>query len=201
MRVTASDMFSAHVLPDAMVRLRQAAPLLEVEIVAANDIRDLQMREADIAIRHVRPEQPDLIARQIAQYSAGIYAAKSYLDRRGRPASPADMSGHDFIGMSDNPRLIAILNGLGMSLTANNIRMGSANGVVAWELARSGLGMMPMADVLAMRDPAMERVLPDLDPITFPVWLTAHRELHTSRRIRLVFDLLAESLSLRDHPA
>ena len=43
--------------------------------------------------------------------------------------------------------------------------------------------------------PEMERVLTSVPPITFPVWLVTHRELHTSRRIRLVFDLLAEFYS------
>ena len=43
--------------------------------------------------------------------------------------------------------------------------------------------------------PELERVLPELDPIPMPIWLVTHRELHTSRRIRLVFDLLAEGLA------
>jgi DNA-binding transcriptional LysR family regulator len=43
--------------------------------------------------------------------------------------------------------------------------------------------------------PGVEPVLPDLAPFDVPIWLAVHRELHTSRRIRLVFDLLAEELS------
>jgi hypothetical protein len=40
-----------------------------------------------------------------------------------------------------------------------------------------------------------EKVLPDLPSLDFPVWLVTHRELKTSRRIRIVFDLLASALS------
>jgi len=51
-----------------------------------------------------------------------------------------------------------------------------------------------MSQEVAETTPGIERVLPATAPVTFPVWLTTHRELHTSRRIRLVFDLLAEFL-------
>ena len=72
---------------------------------------------------------------------------------------------------------------------------GSESGLVAWEMAKSGLGIIIMSDEVAAMSPGMERVMPEMEPFVFPVWLTAHRELHTSRRIRLVFDLLAEHLA------
>ncbi len=164
-------------------------------MVAANDIRDLQLREADIAIRHVRPEQPDLIARLISDVTASFYASKSYIERHGRPASVDDMSEHVFIGFGDNHLMIERLNPFGLSLTPENFRLGSESGVVAWEMARHGLGIAVMSDGVAARAPNMERLLPEMEPFVFPVWLTTHRELHTSRRIRLVFDLLAEFLT------
>jgi DNA-binding transcriptional LysR family regulator len=175
--------------------LREIAPLVEIDVVAANDIRDLQLREADIAIRHVRPEQPDLIARLVNEATAHFYASKSYLDQHGRPGSFNELSDHDFIGFGNNDRMIEILNPLGLSLTPKNFRVGSESGVVAWEMARNGLGIIVMSDVVAAGAPGIERVLPDMEPIVFPIWLAAHRELHTSRRIRLVFDLLAEFLA------
>lgn len=193
-RITASDVMSALLLPPVMAELRTKAPLVEFEIVAANDIRDLQSREADIAIRHVRPEQPDLIAKRVADATAHFYAATAYLERRGRPLAIADMSAHDFIGFGDTARMLELLNPFGLGLSTQNFRLGSESGVVAWEMAKSGLGIIIMSDEVAAMAPEMEHVLPQMDPFTFPVWLTAHRELHTSRRIRLVFDLLEQFL-------
>ncbi len=193
-RITASDVMSAYILPPVLKTLRKVAPLLEIDVVAANDIRDLQLREADIAIRHIRPEQPDLIARLVSEATAHFYASTSYLDRYGRPRSLGEMSDHDLIGFGDNDRMITILNPLGFSLSRKNFRLGSESGVVAWEMAKNGLGIIIMSDEVAEGTPDLERVLPDMEPVVFPVWLTAHRELHTSRRIRLVFDLLADFL-------
>ena len=65
---------------------------------------------------------------------------------------------------------------------------------MAWEMVKIGLGIGLMAEDVADQTPGVECVLPDLDPIPVPVWLVTHRELHTSRRIRLVFDVLAETL-------
>ncbi|MFQ6546481.1 LysR family transcriptional regulator [Aestuariibius sp. 2305UL40-4] len=194
-RVTASDAMSAYILPEALLRLREVAPLIEIEIIAADDIRDLLRREADIAIRHVRPEQPDLIARLVGMMKGRFYAAPAYLDRRGRPADRADLAGHDWIGLSDNARYRAFLAGIGIELTERNFRCGSSSGIVAWEMAQAGLGIAVMSEAVAAKTPGIEPVLPEMDPIEFPVWLTTHRELHTSRRIRIVFDLLAEFLA------
>lgn len=194
-RITASDVMSAYILPPALKKLREIAPKLEVDIVAANDIRDLQLREADIAIRHIRPEQPDLIARHVSDATAHFYALKSYLDQQGRPNSVDELSDHAFIGFGDNDRMIKRLNAFGLSLTRENFRLGSESGVVAWEMARQGLGIIVMSDEVAADAPDIERILPDMDPFVFPIWLTTHRELHTSRRIRLVFDLLADFLT------
>ncbi|UWQ54444.1 LysR family transcriptional regulator [Leisingera caerulea] len=196
-RITASDVMSAHVLPPVLHQLRQRAPRLTIDVVAANDIRDLMRREADIAIRHVRPEQPELIARLVQEATARFYAAFSYLERRGRPASPADLAAHDFVGFADVDRSIAFMAPLGIHLTADNFRIRSTSGLASWELVKQGFGVCPMMDDVAAVTPGVERLLPGMEPLTFPVWLTTHRELHTSRRIRLVFDLLAEFFAAR----
>ncbi|CUH88165.1 D-malate degradation protein R [Phaeobacter sp. CECT 5382] len=191
-RITASDVMSAFVLPPVLQRLRQQAPRLTIDVVASNDIRDLMRREADIAIRHVRPDQPELIARLVQEATAHFYAAPSYLARHGRPTSLADLARHDFVNFGDIERSIEFFGPLGVHLTPDNFRIGSNSGLAAWELVRQGFGIGPMADDVAENSSGVERLFPDQPPIQFPVWLTTHRELHTSRRIRLVFDLLAD---------
>ncbi len=192
--ITATDVMSMYLLPDALKRLREVAPGIEVEVVASNDVRDLRRREADIAIRHGRPEQPDLIAKLLRETSIHLYASSDYLDQHGRPTSPSDLSEAVFIGFDQSDRLLTRLNEIGLTLTKNNFKLISESGAVAWELVKQGLGIGLMVKEVGDRTSGVECVLPDLDPITVPIWLVTHRELHTSRRIRLVFDLLAASL-------
>ena len=83
---------------------------------------------------------------------------------------------------------------MGIDLTPDNFRTNSADGNVAWELVTKGFGIGAMSDIVAAETSGISRVLPDLPPIEFPVWLTTHRELQSSARIRLVFDCLASAL-------
>jgi len=193
--VTASDMMSAYVLPDIMLRLRSIAPRLRIDVIAANDIRDIIKREADIAIRHVRPEQPDLIARLVREATGHLYASKDYIAARGAPKTVEDLKDHDFISFGDDARLIEALADQGLIVPPHNMRSGSTSGITTWELVRRGFGILPMSDDIAAGFPDVVQVLPDRPAITFPTWLVTHRELHTSRRIRLVFDLIAEMLT------
>jgi len=196
--ITASDVMATYLLPPVIQQLRDFAPGIEIEVVASNSVSDLQRREADIAIRHMQPEQPDLIARRLSDSTAHLYAARSYLDRFGRPTSVAELNEAAFIGIGQTDQLITILNEWGLSLRTTNFAVSTASGVVAWEFAKQGLGICVMADEVASLDQNMETVLPEDEPFKFPVWLATHRELHTSRRIRLVFDFLAEALSKND---
>lgn len=196
-RITASEVMSALVLPPFFRSLRDTAPMIQVDLVAADGLSDLLRREADIAVRHVRPEQPSLIARKVCEATARLYAASDYLDRRGRPARMADLATHDFVGLSDVGRMLDYLVPLGLPVTEANFRAGSANGVAAWALVQNGLGISVMSDDVARRTQGIEAVLPDMTPIRFPVWLTSHRDLVSNRRIRLVFDRLADFLASR----
>lgn len=194
-RITASDIVSAYTLPAILERLHETAPGIDIEVVVSNDITDLMRREADIAIRHVHPDQPGLIARQCRGTSGHLYAATSYLDRHGRPRSVDDLARAEFVGLTVTERFLAELNARGLPLSEHNLRWRTASIIVAWEMVKQGLGIGVMAREVAAATPGIELVLPDLDPFPIPIWLAAHRELHTSRRIRLVFDVLAEALS------
>lgn len=198
--VSAGDIFAARVLPHAALRLRALAPQVELEILASNDLSDLQRREADIAIRHVRPEQPDLIAKLVREDGVRMFAATNYLDRMGRPQTPQDLLQHDFISMRNRAETFRTLTELGIPVSEHRLRAGSESGNVCFELMRLGQGLLPMLNDLANNVPGIEPVLPDFVPFKVPYWLTVHRELHTSRRIRLVYDMLADLFAQKTLP-
>ena len=192
--ISSGDNIAATHLPKFLKKLQEVEPLIDVEILAVNSLSDLLRREADIAIRYVRPEQPDLIAKRVGQENAHFYAAKDYLEVNGRPTNLADLDAHRLIGFGDEDGRIPELNVQGRLLKSEDFALHSKSGVVAWEMAREGLGICFMLNQVASKYPEMEKLDLGLDPVATPVWLVTHRELHTSRRIRLVFDLLADYL-------
>lgn len=192
--ITASEVTSAFVLPPIVERLRRAEPGIMVEIVASNALRDLRRREADIAIRSVRPTDPDLVARRLRDDTAHLYASESYLARAGELANAEALSRAEFIGFENNEPFLNGLNALGLSLSAGNFTVLCGSHLVQWELVRQGLGIGVMITVAGDADPLVRRAAPWLPAFEFEVWIAAHREVNTSRRVRLVFDWLIEEL-------
>ncbi len=190
--VTMTDGFAMRHLPAIVERVRDKAPGIELNIIPANESLDLIRREADIAIRHARPEHGDLIARKIGGTTAHFYAAKPYLDRMGRPGQATDLANYDFIGFESPTRLLDLFNGIGIPVTRDHFKVYSASGTAILALMEWGLGVGVVPRDIAETRPVLEEVLPSLPPFDVPVWLITHRELHTSRRIRLVYDTIAE---------
>ena len=192
--ITASEVISAFLLPPVLSQLRREHPGIEVKVVASNAVRDLRRREADIAVRSGRPSDPSLIATRLRDTPARLYATPGYLKAVGNPSSKADLSRAHFIGFSDDDRFLKHLNATGFELTTANFPLHTENHMVLWELVKNGLGIGAIIDEVGDAEPLVQRVLPSLAPIPVPAWLVTHREVHTSRRVRVVFDVLVDHL-------
>lgn len=193
-RMTASEMMCAYVLPPILAQLRATHPEIEVELVASNRIDNLLAREADIAIRMVRPDQGSLITRHVADYPLGFYAHADYLAGRP-PVTPNTLADHDWVGLDQSPQLIDGFRAAGFAIDRHFFAFRCDNQIVGWEAVRAGLGIGITMQRVAARDPALVRLLPEFVVPPLPVWLTAHRELRATPRMRIVFDALATALA------
>lgn len=193
--IAASETHAAMLLPPILAELRRRQPGIHVEIVASSRPSDLRRREADIALRNFAPTEPDLVAKKIRDVPARLYATPGYLERLGNPLLPYDLRRADFISIDSSGVFLKGLNALGLGLTERNFPILTENYLVMWEMVKQGLGIGIQDGIIGDREPLVRRALPALAPIMFPIWLVAHRELQTSRRIRMVFDLLADALA------
>jgi len=200
--ITASDLLAAQFLPAIVSKLRDEAPNINIDIVASNRLENLTRRDADIAIRHVQPDQPDLIARRLTDFHATFYATKTYVAQHGVPYAADDAPGHVFIGPRDIAQMLDFLAQRGLHIAEAQFKLRSDSGVVMSEMMRAGLGIAVLPSGLWPDTEDVQPVFTRLDPVQFPVWLVTHRELRTSRRIRIVFDAIALGLSQSgDKPA
>lgn len=194
-RVTASEAHSAILLPPILAKLRQSHPGIHVEVIASSVTVDLLRREADIAVRNYQPTEPDLIAKKVRDIPARLYATPALLERLGNPKLPYSLRDADFINVDRTGVFLKGLNALGLNLSERNFPILAENYLVMWEMVKHGLGIGIQDGVIGDKEPLVRRVLPDLEPLVFSMWLVTHREVNTSRRIRVVFDLLAEELA------
>lgn len=193
--IAASEAYSALVLPPIIQKLRQDYPGISVEIVASNASSDLLRREADIAIRHVASSQSDVITKKIRDDEGYFYAAHSYLAKLGNPQSFADLKDADFLAFANNEPMMNVFNAMGLHLAKRNFPIICDNHLVQWQLVKQGVGIGGITSDIGDAEPLVCRILPDMPPIVIPMWLATHRELHTSKRVRTVFDFLVAELS------
>ena len=193
-RIAATDAMVSYVLPQCLDTLRRDHPGVDVELIPSNAQADLTRHEADIAVRHVRPTQPDLIARQIGEFDVSLYASKQYLATLGAEVTPETLPAADFIGFEHRDRLVQQIRNLGVEVSPENFKIVAHSGVVIYELAAAGLGIALLPTVVAIHQFGLTRVPLDLEEMRLPIWLVSHRDVQTNMRIRLCFDLLAKAL-------
>jgi len=193
-RLTASELMSAFVLPPLLKEISQQAPLLEVDVVADNVVRDLVRREADIAIRHVRPDQPNLYTKRLRDERMLFYASNAYIEAWGHPAKHS-LSSHQIVSFVEADRMLNYLVPAGLELTQANFRFTSSSQLVALQMVRDGLGLAILPERAVGELPDLVPIEIDIGAFELPTWLVTHSELKTSRRIRLVFDHLSDKLS------
>lgn len=193
--ITASELIAAYLLPQVVLQLRREHPGIEIEIVASNATRDLRRREADIAVRNFKPTESELVARKLDDRMARPYATEAYLASIGRPKRARDLGGATFMGFDRSERMSAHLAQLGVQTGPENFAIVCENHLVQWELAKAGAGICFVMEEVGDAEPRVVRVASDFPPLPVPLWLVTHREVATSRRIRVVFDLLADAFS------
>ena len=190
-RITASEMIGTEVLPSVLATFHEAHPRIVVELVLSNRSEDLLRREADIAVRMVRPTQEALLARKAGVIHLGLHAHPRYLKSHGTPKALTELREHSLIGFDKEPSLR--LDKLGEQLTRDlfSFRCDSDIGQYAALRAGYGIGLCQMA--LAKRDKLVP-VLPGALDFSLDTWLVMHKDLKSSRRMRLMFDHLLEHM-------
>ncbi len=193
-RISASEIIGAEVLPPILAALREKYPELEVELVLSNAVDNLLRRDADIAVRMVEPTHEALVVKRLGTVSLGLHAHKRYLDRAGRPRNFENLQSHSIIGFDrETPALRAMRE---RAPGFENIHFAfRTNSDIAQLMAiRAGFGIGICQVAIARRDSHLERVLPSAFSLKLGVWIAMHENLRSTPRCRVTFDALVASL-------
>lgn len=193
-RITASVAMAAYHLPPIIAKIRLAEPHIAIELVPSDVTTNLLYREADIAVRMYRPTQLDLVTQHLGDLELSVFAAHSYLLRRGEPTSTDQLSDHDFVGYDRSGDIVDGFRDVGVLITRDFFKTRCDDNIVYWELVRAGCGI-GFAQALVGRADPMVRELPFAQMVpNLEIWLTAHEAMRQTPRIRRVWDMLAEGL-------
>jgi DNA-binding transcriptional LysR family regulator len=197
-RVTASEVIGAEVLPPILARLQQDHPALVIELVLSNRLEDLLQRQADIAVRMIRPTQEALVARRIGDIELGLHAHRSYLERRGMPPALDALRDHSLIGFDRGSAFTrsfvrsSVPDADPFLRASFSLRTDSDLAQLAAIRAGCGIGVCQVA--LARRSADLVRVLPRAFSLKLDTWLVMHEDLRSSPRCNTAFSALSTGL-------
>ena len=193
-RITASEVVGAEVLPPILASLRESHPEIVIELVLNNRNENLLSREADVAVRMNRPTQKALVARRIGNIELGFHAHRKYLERSGTPRAVSELRGHSLIGVDQETAYVRALLGKDLSLDRSLFSLRTDSDLAQLAAIRAGCGIGICQVGLAKRNPDLVRLLPKTLSWKLETWIVMHSDLRGSARCRVVADALAAGI-------
>ena len=193
-RLTASEIAGAEILPPVITEFREAWPQVDIELALSNHMEDLLHRDADIAVRMARPTQAALFARRVGAIRVSFHAHRAYLQKHGEPRDLMDLLNHSLIGY-DRVRPIGVAAAqFDFEITPELFALRTDNELAQLAYLRSGLGIGTCHNKIAARDPNLVPILTDQFAFDLELWVVMHEDLKDDRRMRRLFDHLVRGL-------
>jgi len=197
LRVTSSETLAYRVLTRHVAAFRQAHPGIVVELAIDNRVLSLSRREADVALRPMRPKGGDLWGRKLADVAWTVYGARDYLGANVGPlASPDDLGRHALIGWEEATVGILAADWLARATPAEAVVYRTGSLVNQFVAAKAGIGLALLPCYLGDGDPDLVRALPEPVPeLAGELWIVTHASLKATARVRAFFEIVGEGLA------
>lgn len=196
-RISVNEVFGVLVMPGLLTEFRTFHPNIDIEMVVSNRVSNLLHREADLAVRMVRPVQNDLVARKVTEFDIGFYAHHHYLRKHGTPRGWDDLSKYTLIGFDQDSLILDAARGMGIPVSATDFTFRCDSILAQMAAIRAGMGIGVVQVWIAQQYPELYRIVEEIPIPPLELWLAAHKDLRHNKRIRLLMDFLAEHLK---HP-
>ncbi|MFZ5668821.1 MAG: LysR family transcriptional regulator [Pseudomonadota bacterium] len=193
-RITASEIIGGVVLPPVLAGFREHHPGVVVELALTNRTEDLLRRDADIAVRMVRPAQAALVARRLGAVAIGLYAHRRYAAAHGLPDSLEALADHPLIGFDRDETAGRSIGAEAFDIRRETFAFRCDSDLAQLAALRAGFGIGGCQTAIAAADPDLVPVLPGVVRFELEMWLAMHEDLRASPRVRRMFDHLAGGL-------
>lgn len=192
-KVTTTDTLALEFVIPAISRLHAAHPDVRVTLKTTTNMLNLARREADIAIRNQKPENPDLVARQLARWPVGLYASRGYLEERGEPDADEGFVGHDLVMYEPHLLRNVAPTLVGLPIDGGRLVAAVDSSLMLRAMIRMGRAIGEVPVPMAERD-GLVRVLPERERARrYEVWLVMHQDFRHTARVRAMIDSILES--------
>ncbi len=191
-RVNVADGFGAHFIAPRLAGFTSRHPAIEVELVSNLNFLNVSQRETDIAVHLAQPTADNLIVHKLTDYHLKLYASKDYLARSDMIATPADLSGHTFVGYIDDFIYASELRYMEDTILNEPSRVRLSSTVAQYHAVRNGAGLCILPKFMAHGDPALVPLLEDAVLVTRTFWLITPEDLKNVARVQSFSNFLME---------
>ncbi|MGB3388762.1 MAG: LysR family transcriptional regulator [Pseudaminobacter sp.] len=198
LRVTSSETLAYRLLTRHLANFRKVHPGILVELIIDNRVLSLSRREADIALRPMRPKEGDLWGRKLADVAWTLYGARTYLDANdGALSSPEEaFDRYALIGWEESTIGIQAADWLNRLAPVEAFVYRTNSLVNQYVAAKTGIGLALLPCYLGEDDTGLVRALPDPVPeLAGELWIVTHADLKKTARVRAFFDIVGEGLA------
>lgn len=197
LRVTSSETLAYSRLTRHLAEFRTAHPGIVVELAIENRVLSLSRREADVALRPIRPKEGDLWGRKLAGVAWTFFAAPAYLNAHGGPFGGADGLGtHDLVGWEETAGGIMAADWLDRNVSPESFIYRTNSLVNQSVAARAGIGLALLPCYLGDGEPGLVRALAEpIEELAGELWIVTHQDLKGTARVRAFFDVVGEGLA------
>jgi DNA-binding transcriptional LysR family regulator len=192
-RITIAELL-VDLVPELLIGLKDFSGNNErqIELVISSRQLNLLEGEADIAIRHIRPSQSELVCRRVGGLPMAAYASAEYLQDHGEPFIE-NLDQHWFVdGVTDQPFSMAVAR-LGHSIPQSRVAFRTDSLRAQLRAAQAGWGIAGLP-VYVGEDAGLQRVLADAPAHVTEIWVAARPGVRQQMLLGLVFQHLAEAL-------
>jgi DNA-binding transcriptional LysR family regulator len=183
-RLSAPPALSSHFLMPLMAQRYKEWEGIQLDLVGEIRAANLHRRDADLALRLSRPEEPGLMARRLGSAGYGLYGSSRW-KRVARAKRQYIGYGEALQGGPHRAWLAQCADGAPYVLAASDF-------AILHQACRSGLGLTILPHFIARNDEALIEFDSGLDAMQRDIWLTVHPDLRRSPRVQRIAGLLAQ---------
>ena len=194
-RLAAADVVGVEILPPILSEFRRKYPNTVIELSLSNQMADLLRRDADIAVRMVRPKQKALLARRAGKVTLQFHAHRRYLERYGYPERIEDLVHHTLIGFDRALPFATLVDAVPVPISRELFAFRCDYDLAQLAALRCGFGIGLCQTGIARRDPDLLPLLAKQFKFEMEMWIVMHNDLKRVSRMRLMFDHLVANLA------
>lgn len=183
-RLATSDNLAAHFILPSLNGLMEKYPDLRVEVLSGVQSVNLHRRDADLAIRMVKPESGNLTLKRLGKVGFGLYSADTGL------AGSTDVAFNNaqYIGWPESHQHLPAARWITRTLRGRPCRVEANTLLAQLSAVSAGLGLGVLPHFMARKN-GLQCVNADIG-VDQNLWLVMHSDLAHSRRVRVVADHL-----------